>query len=274
MTQKSYVNLLFVVVASLLLTSGLAFKGYQWWYANLSYIKNSKQFLISGIYQTGPQKEAISTNQIAELIGLSVDHPTHIYDFDPKDAEKKLLSYPLFKTAKVTKKKPSHLLVDYSIRTPYVIVKDYPDAVMDEEGVIFPYRQFFSQKIIPECFLGLSDESFVEEKKKLSIDVLKKASQILQSWSFSISLVDVSSAFVDSYSKREIILSIQQVVDGISFPYYLRLNVLEIEKQLSNFLVLCKELSKQQKLFIKLNSQKIPKPKVIDLRLEGMALID
>ena len=274
MQKKSYVNVLFIGISISLTLFGAGFQGYNYWFNHQNKIRSSKSFLISGIYQTGPQKEAISTTKLAELLGLSVDHPTHILDFSESLAEKKLREFPLFKSVKIQKKKPSHILIDYTIREPLLVVKDYPDSVIDSEGVIFPYRQFFTQKLIPECHFGLIDEEHFEEKKKLCLEVYKIADAFLKPLAFKILRLDVSNAFLESYSKKEIILTIEQESSSLSFPYYLRMNTIEIEKQFSNFLVLSKELQKQQKLWTKLGQSKSPKPKVIDLRLDGMALID
>ena len=274
MPKKSYVNFLLIIVGTLLLISGAGFKGYHFWFAHNFKIRNSKEFLISGIFQTGPKKEAILTSKLAELVGLSKDKPVHIYDFDEKEAEKKLLSFPVFKEVKIQKKKPSSILIDYTIREPLAKVKDYLDIVIDEEGVLFPYTEFYTQKNIPDIFLGVMDATELNEKKTLSLKVLKIAQEMLKPVAFHVQLVDVSSAFIESFSKREVVLTIDQDSQGYKFPYLLRMNVLDLEKQLSNFLVLSKELIKQQKLWSKLNQSANPKPKVIDLRLDGMALIE
>ncbi len=274
MQKKSYVNFLLVVVATLLLISGAGFKGYHFFVMHHNKIRNSKEFLISGIFQTGPKKEAISTSKLAELIGLSSDQPVHIYDFDEREAEKKLLTFPVFKEVRIQKKKPASILIDYSIREPLAKVKDYLDIVIDEEGALFPYSEFYSQKNIPDIFLGVMDASDLNEKKILSLKVLKMAQEMLKPLSYQIILVDVSSAYIESFSKREVVLTIEQESQNIKFPYLLRMNVIDLEKQLSNFLVLSKELTKQQKLWNKLNPSLSPKPKVIDLRLDGMALIE
>lgn len=272
--EKSYVKPLFFILLTALILSGGGYKGYQRWYQSQTKIRNSKDFLISGVFQTGIKKEAISSTQLAEMMGLSVDQPIHILDFDEKKIEKKLLSYPVFKEVQIHKKKPSSVYVDYQVRQPIAIVKDFKDSVIDDEAVIFPYRQFFSQKLLPQVYLGAFDLNQFEEKKQLSLKVLKLVEEMLNPAGFKILTIDVSSAFIDSFSKREIVLTIEQDFNKIPFQYFLRLNILEVEKQISNFLVLNKELIKQQKLWAKLSQSGLPKPKVIDLRLEGMALIE
>ena len=274
MGNTSFVKVLFISVVSALLTTGLSFKAYQHWYVNEVKIRSSSEFIISGIYQTGSKKEAISTNLLAEMLELSVDHPTHILDFDEKKMEKKLLSYPLFLSVKIQKKKPSSIMVDYEIREPLAICQDFNDALIDEHGVIFPYHTFFSQKNLPYVFLGVSEEGDIEEKKRLFLKILKTASFMLGDSNFKITAIDVSKAYLESFSKREIVIKVQQDDQGVIFPYFLRANTLDLEKPLSNFLVLSKELGKQQKLWLKLNQGKLPQPKIIDLRLDGMAFIE
>jgi len=274
MKKKSYVKSLFFLVIGSLIVIGGSFRGYHYFHNSQALIRNSKLYLINGIFQTCPQKEAVSTAQLAEMLQLSLNLPTHLLDFDEKEAKKRLLNFPIFKTVEVSKKKPSHIFIDYTIRTPLMIVKDYHDALIDEEGVVFPYKPFFSEKLLPKCYIGLGQDQLGNEKKKLAIEVLKISQKYLKSLGFQIHLIDVSQAFLDSYSKKEIVLTINQSYQGVNFDYYLRLASIDLDKQFSNFLVLSKELQKQQKLWIKLNGQKSPKGKVIDLRLDGMALID
>jgi len=274
MQRKSYVKWIFVSLAAILIISAITFRIYQKWYSHFASIRNSKQYYISGIYQTGPQKDAVSSIKLAELMKLSVDSPTHILDFDESQAEKNLLAYPLFKKVNVKKWKPASIFVDYTIRDPYLIVEDYEDVVMDKDGVLFPYSQFFSTKRLPKCYLGANENFDLNEKKKLTLRCFQKAQSFFEGSAFKIESLDVSDAFSDSFAKREIIFKISQEFEEQIFPYYLRMSVVEIEKQLSNFLVLNKEFSKQQKLWLKLYPNVSPKEKVVDLRIEGMALID
>lgn len=274
MGSTSFVKVLFICVASALVTTGLSFKAYQHWYFNEVKIRSSKEFLISGIFQTGSKKEAISSNLLAEMMELSVDRPIHILDFDEKKMEKKLMSFPIFRSVKIQKKKPSKILVDYEIREPIAVCQDYQDALIDDQGVIFPYHTFFSQKNLPSVYLGISEEGDLEEKKRLFLKILKTASEMLENAHFKVTLVDVSKAFAESYSKREFIIKVEQLDSSVPFSYFLRANNIELEKPLSNFLVLSKELVKQQKLWAKLNQGKVPQPKIIDLRLDGMAFIE
>ena len=274
MQRKSYVKWVFVILASTLIISAVTFRIYQKWYSNFAAIRNSKQYYISGIYQTGPQKDAVSSIKLAELMKLSVDNPIHILDFDEDLAEKNLLNYPLFKKVNVKKWKPSSVFVDYTIRDPYLIVEDYEDVVMDSDGVLFPYSQFFSTRRLPKCYLGVNENFDLNEKKKLTLRSFQKAQNFFEGSSYKIESLDVSESFSDSFAKREIIFKISQELEEQIFPYYLRMSVVDIEKQLSNFLVLSKEFSKQQKLWLKLYPNVAPKEKVVDLRIEGMALID
>jgi cell division septal protein FtsQ len=276
--NHSIVQSLFWIVISALVSSGGAFLAYQSFESHKIKQLNSPEFFIKGIYQTGTKKEAIPTQILSELIGLSCDKPTHIYQFDTKKAEAKLKAFPFIKQAKITKKKPDALYIDYSIREPIAVVKDYSDLAVDEEGVLFSYKQFFSPQSLIEIYLGgnFQDKKDVDKRKQLALSTLQLLNKKFENTLLSIKKIDVSNAYLESFGKRELVVLIDDKEEETFFPYYLRMSLFEPEKQLTNFLVLRKELSKQHKLWKKLSksSQDKPKPKVIDLRMQGMALIE
>ncbi len=274
MRNPSYVKSLSWIVFSLLFGLGIGFKGVYFYQKNNRDERRNPDLFIRGIYQTGLQKEALSTVRLSELLGISVDFPIHYLDFNEKEAEKKLKSYPFFKEVQIEKRKPGAIYIDYTLREPIAIVKDYSDCAIDLEGVFFPYRAFYTTKKLPEIYYGAIESDLTQELKELSLETLQIAEQFLKGQGYQIECVDVSKAFIENYPKQEIVLSIKTVASQFHFSYYLRLKPIDLNKQFSNFLVLSKELAKQEKLFVKLHQSKKPKSKIIDLRIDGMALID
>lgn len=264
-----------MVLSISLAITGFSFKAYQRWYINGVKIRTSPEFLITGIYQTGSKKEGISTNALAEMLDLSIDRPVHLLDFDEKKMEQKLMSTPIFKSVKITKRKPAAIMIDYDLREPIAICSDYLDAVIDDEGVIFPYRDFFTQKKLPTVYFGVAEEGDLQAKKEVFFRLLKTAKNKLEPIQFQVVMIDVSKLFADSFSKRELILKVEQEESSLPFTYYLRMNGHDQEMLLSNFIVLFhKELKQKQKLWLKLHPELAPPAKIIDLRLDGMALIE
>src|SRR5689334_4875316 len=62
--------------------------------------------LIRSIVQTGPQKEALKTEYLAEILGICADFPPSVSSFPMKKAEELLLSSPLISRAHVSLIKP------------------------------------------------------------------------------------------------------------------------------------------------------------------------
>jgi hypothetical protein len=275
MNFSTTVKILFVVLSVSLAITGFSFKAYQRWYINGVKIRSSHEFMINGIYQTGSKKEGISTNALAEMLDLSIDRPVHLLDFDEKKMEQKLMSYPIFKSVKISKRKPSSIYIDYDLRDPIAVSSDYLDAVIDDDGVIFPYRDFFTQKKLPHVYFGIAEEGDLQAKKEMFFTLLKTAKNKLEPLQFRVVLIDVSKLFAESFSKRELILKVEQEESSLPFTYYLRMNGHDHDMLLSNFIVLYhKELKNKQKLWLKLHPEQAPPAKIIDLRLDGMALIE
>ena len=89
------------IVGSALLITGGAYKGIHHY--------RSQHFQTFPVYlcrivQTGPQREALKTTYLAELMRISADKPVTAASFDPISAQKRLLLCPLIKEAKVFKR--------------------------------------------------------------------------------------------------------------------------------------------------------------------------
>jgi cell division septal protein FtsQ len=99
--------------------------------------------------QTGPQKEILTTTYLAELINIAADPPTPIAYFNPQLAEKRLLASPVIKEAKVELIEPDTIYIDYTVRQPWALLRDFENTAIDEFGYPFPISPFSPPKNLP-----------------------------------------------------------------------------------------------------------------------------
>ncbi len=253
---------------------------------------NDPKARITRIVQTGPQREALSTLCLTEILELSSDRPVPTVLFNAPKALRRLTSCPVIERAKVHVEKPNTLYIDYSTRQPIAWLYDYVDVGLDEKSICFPVIPYFSPKKLPEIYLGLFEQptppSSLIWNQPLEDERLKLAYTILQLFSKSeaaIRRVDVSSAFAESCGKRQVVLVIEENCRKIlgekerTFlqPIFLRLSVKNIHQELGNYNNLRKKLWDTVD-FSLLSSQKgmseyVLPPRTIDLRIEGLAFI-
>ncbi|MGE3954033.1 MAG: cell division protein FtsQ/DivIB [Parachlamydiales bacterium] len=125
-----------------LLISGSALIALTLWQSMVERRPTDSRYQIRAIVQ--PQ-ERLPADQIAALLGLE---NTNLYTLDLKEAEKKLLAYPLIRTAKVTPFPPDALYVDLTLRQPIARIAD--GWALDADGVVFPS----STDDLPTVYLG------------------------------------------------------------------------------------------------------------------------
>lgn len=257
-----------------------------------------KQAKITSLIQTGPQKEALRSEYLAQLMGLSKDRPQLVSRFDLKKAKVSLLSSPLVQEAHVKVLKPSTLYVDYTVRQPLAWLYDYENIALDREGFLIPMYPFFPPKNLPEIYLGLApfgerpaiahlpiaawNEPLKGPIIELAFDLLSRM-QPLSRDLFRIKRIDVSKAYEESLGRREIIVLVDNEIflpessDPIISTHYLRLSTKNYPQELGNYLELRKTVldNDLQKLKGQGLSQKMSLPeKIIDLRLPQLAYID
>lgn len=133
--------LIWILTSAVLINAAffLGVKGYAYWKktSTLDY-----EVPIQAIVQTGPQKEALKTAYLVELLCLCRDHPTLSTEFDLKQAKKSLLSSPVIKEADVKFKQPGILYVDYTTRQPICFLYDFENVALDSNRVPFPVAPF------------------------------------------------------------------------------------------------------------------------------------
>ena len=209
-------------------------------YAVLSYFERQKPppASIKAIAQTGPLKDALKTDYIAELLGLSVDHPRSIM---VEEAEKILLGSPCIKKAAVSLLNPETLCIDYTLRTPQFILGDVENLAIDKHGVTFPLTPYYTPKRLPILYLG---EGHLEKKKGI-------ATHLLELFEDEVKMIDVSKCVEQSLGKREIVIALG--------PHLLRLTPKRYTEELAHY----------QKIRMKMKGDSL----IIDLRVPNFAYI-
>lgn len=279
------------IFSTAVLLNALAFlgiKGYVYWKREglVNY-----RVPIKTIVQTGPQKEALKTTYLAEILGLSFDEPTLSSQFDLKEAKTKLLSSPVIKEAEITFKEPGVLYVDYTVRQPVCFLHDFENVALDNEKVPFPVTPFFTPKRLPEIYLGLEEDILWNrpikgEKITLAFELLHILKGPILCDLFNVKRIDVSLAFEKSYGRREIVLLTEDECVfthkereiHFIYPRILRLSRKEYLQELSNYLKLREQLlqKEQIKLDLPLEEQQCVRypRKVIDFRIPQLAFVD
>lgn len=274
------------VVVNLLAFGGI--KGVQFW-------KNRKKIdykvPVRAIVQTGPQKEALSTAYLAELLDLSVDRPILSTEFDLTEAKQRLLDSPVIKEVEVKIKEPGILYIDYTTRAPVAFLADYENVALDLEGVPFPLTPFFTPKNLPEVYLGLEDpihwnEPIQGESLTLAFDLLRIMAAPIMEDLFNVKRIDVSNAYMGSLGRREIVVITQEEIYKsygekevcYLFPRMLRISTKKYAQELGNYLKLREELLSKEEKELKEpegDVRRVVAPtKIIDFRIPQLAFID
>ena len=209
-------------------------------YAALSYFERHKPppALIKVIVQTGPVKNALKTDYLAELLDLSVDHPRPI---TVEETEKILLESPCIKKVAVSLLNPETLYIDYTLRTPQFILGDVENLALDTHGATFPLIPYYTPKRLPILYLG---EGHFEEK-------IEVATHLLELLEDKVTMIDVSNCLEQSLGKREIVIALGH--------HLLRLTPKRCSEELSHY----------QKIRMKMGDDSL----IIDLRIPSLAYI-
>lgn len=279
------------IVGSTLITSG----SFHLWLSKdvtpTSADKKRKVEFVTTMIQTGPQKEALRSEYLAELVGLSVDNPVRASAFDVEDAKKALTESPLIADAHVKVIAPSTVYIDYTVRQPIAWLYDFENTGLDKDGFPLPMYPFFPPKNLPEIYLG--HDGFLEPgqtsarlvwnrplsgtRYELAFDLLRRL-QPLAKELFRIKRIDVSRSEAESLGKREIVIALENPLpqprgqEPLISLHWLRLSVKNYPKELGNYLELRKKLLEEDLLSFQASAY-MPLQKVIDLRLTKLAYI-
>lgn len=205
---------------------------------------------VKAIAQTGPLKEGLKIDVLAEILQLSSDEPRLI---ESKEAKEILLKMPFLKTAEVSLLNSGTLYIDYTLRRPLLTLSDFENAAIDEEGILFPLSPYFTPKRLPELFLGLDRAlPWGTEFNSPKFHLTRRLIQLLKE---EVIRIDISKIEEGSLGKREIVV----LLDKGENIHYLRLTPSHYEKQLEYYQLLFSNLEK--------------KDLIIDLRLPHLAYI-
>jgi len=288
------------IIASTFLVTGTAYPLFKHFLRSKYLEARDSRFAIRSLIQTGPQKEALKTEYLAQLLGLSSDRPPHAKSFDLKRAEERLRRSPLISSASVKLIPPGTLYVDYTVRRPIAWLEDYKNIAVDKEGVPFPFTPFFSPKHLPALYLGLgpfaAPSSDPERPNaqwhtpmhgkylEIALEILQIVSDPKASELFSAKRIDVSKAFAPSLGRREIVVLTEDVlikkIEGQEVRFYLprllRLSTKNYTQELSNYLKLREQLLAEEEKNLPIPTGLIYrcKEKVIDFRLDKLAFIE
>ncbi len=246
---------------------------------------------IRAIVQTGPQREALKTAYLAELLDLAEDQPTLSSNFDVKEAEKKLRESPVINEVHVKIQEPGILYIDYTTRQPVAFLLDYENVALDKEGYPFPVAPFFTPKKLPGIYLGMEEElqwnqPIVGEKLQLAYALLELINGPIVGDLFNVKRIDVSNAFEMSYGRREIVLFAQDEIyktyrgKEVRFviPRILRLPTKKYAQELANYLKFREQRleKEQQELKVTDEGQTVVLCPIvtIDLRIPQLAFIE
>ncbi len=283
---------LFIIVLSMFMTVGIAKHGVRYREKRKTAKGSDPQYWVNTIIQTGPEKEALKTAYLAEILGLSVDQPISVYQFNPKIAQKRMLMSPVIRSAVVNILKPNTVFVDYTVRKPLAWLYDYENVAIDEEGYLFPVFPFFTPKNLPEIYVALNPFGLAAEDpekgiamwgKPLQTKYIALAFDLLNIFNspackgiLRVKRIDVSEAYADSYGKRSIVVILQDEINengrAVVVDRILRLSEKNYLHQMGNYLQLRNKLVDRDKQRLAVHEGPLPAT-VIDLRLTDLAYI-
>ena len=281
---------LLAILLSICFVSGTSFIGLIYYQHVREKQRLDSSYDIVALVQTSPDREGLKTGYLAELMELSVDRPRNLYGYDTQEAAEKLLRHPVIREAKVRKIRPGTLHVDYVLRKPVAYIGDYTNTAIDATGTLFPFKPFYTPKILPEIILGNEDKDMLSlwgnvlegKNIELAFTLLDYAGQYCDEFS-TLNCIDVSNAFALSDGQRQIVLVLEdrllRVVEGQTIlsihPRILRLRQDNYRQQLGHYLVLRSYLRENDRASPLSGKETIQQAKgiIIDLRLSELAFI-
>lgn len=266
------------ILVSVLLISGSAFMGWLYFISVRERRLHDEQYRIAAIVQNAGQKEPLKTAYLAELLNLSLDKPVNIYRFDVKAAEARLMASPVIKKAEVRKILPGTLYVQYEIRTPLMLLGNYTNTVIDNNGYRFPLRPFFTPKRLSTLYIKPSrDEqtiwgSTIQDDESLAMAI--RIQNLFKKYGredLFIKQIDLSHLKSDSYGQRQIVLILQKLIyDPLDLEnekkIYVRLSPDHYRQGLINFFNLYEKLLRNE---LTMHNDRF----VIDFRVPHLAFI-
>lgn len=258
-TFPLYKALLWIFTITCLI-SGTAFVALTY-YRYLQEMRTSaSKFNITTVVAQARSGPELPVAYLIELLQLSSDQPTNLYNWNAKAAEKLLKESPYIRKAAITKMPPDTVLISYSSHVPVASIGDWSGALLDKDGYIIPEHPLIASEKFPKIILGLesirwgeklfSPESWVALRLKNLIEKQFGKDHLLS--------IDVSKAFSRSAGKRQIVVTL----DYEGATHFLRITESNYLQQLANY----REI---------LDAKKMPEGQsfIIDLRLDHLAYL-
>jgi len=181
------------------------------------------KYALTVIAQTAPQGQQLDQSFFAEVLGLSQDEPMNLYALSKKEAERRLGEHPLIKTAAVSQLPPQTLHIDYEMRIPVAFLGDFVNVALDEEGIMIPFRPFFTPKRLPKITFGLTEtvtwgNPLPDARYSLALQLI----EAFRKEGIEVKSLDLSRMEASSYGNREIVAIVEE--PDHRAPRILRLN--------------------------------------------------
>ena len=209
-------------------------------YFTLSYFERRAPLKtpIKVIAQTGPIKEGLKTDYLAEILDLSINNPKCL---DINEVEKIIEKSPLIKKVSASYLNPETLYIDYTLRNPIFALIDLENMALDLEGYLFPLNPYFTPKKLPELYLGLKE--MISFDKPLTGKEMILATHLYSLFKEKIIRIDLSRINESSLGKREIIIILKSPK---KVTHILRLSPKRYEEQLENYRIFKKVIQDQE----------------------------
>lgn len=243
---------LIIIFLSTVLVSGSATLAWLYWQHTLTTRATDDRYLVRWLIHTGPDQQQLPAELLMQLMDLSADPPVNLYGLDTEQMRKALLRYPLIKTAKVEKRHPDTVYLDYSLKEPVALIGEHPDIGVDRYGTPIPIQYMQTQRSLPIFWLGVAEDNR---------DLLRIQQQYRREIALGLSLivqladlleVDLRQLHAPVYGLREIVVRHNDDL--------LRLNPNDIRQGLANYLTLSKV-------------EPFSSSSVIDLRIPNLAFV-
>ncbi|MBA2729038.1 MAG: hypothetical protein H0U49_12810 [Parachlamydiaceae bacterium] len=265
------------ILVSVLLLSGAASAATFFFFRFREGRANDSRYDIVAVVQSCHQNEGLKTSLLVELLQLSVDQPANLYRFDVNDARQKLFECPIIQMAEIQKIMPGTLYIEYSYRKPVAYISDYSNTAVDDQGVLIPFKPYYTPKNIPELIIGFENNpshlvwgtELRGAKSYLAFSLLKVFNEHFAIEGCTVRCIDISKAFETSCGQREIVISLDERLKPPG-RRILRLTVEHYPQQLANYLALRPLLNEE---FVNEEASSLSNL-VVDMRIPKLAYIN
>lgn len=201
--------------------------------------------MLTTLIQKTPTRQTLSPRFFSNYLGLNPQGKNlAIKRLDIDKINKKLKSFPIFKSIDAEMTKEGALQVSYFLRNPEYQLKDYSHCGVDEEGFIVPLTPFYTPKKLTQIFLGLEQLTFLKAHHITLANQVMDFFRLHQLDQLTVAMIDLSKMKAAIKSHQEVIVT----VEFLDKKHYLRLHPHYINKALIRYVSLFKEPSLREKI--------------------------